>query len=55
MKIDIQTEKINPYIGNRLAVSFLKLVEKAFQDPQIQKEFTEWQKKQRKGSAKNGK
>lgn len=40
----IEAENIPQYQLDRLAAPLLKIVAKAFEDPQIVKEFEEWQK-----------
>lgn len=52
MKFDVS--KIPKHDADRIARSFLAFAAKAFEDPQIQAEFAEWQAKRAKEAVASG-
>lgn len=49
--MNIDTKEIKPHEADRLANSLLRAAERLFEDPRVQAEFEEWQRRrQQKGA-----
>jgi hypothetical protein len=53
-QIKIDVNRIPRHELDRLAHGFLKMAEKFFEDPKVQKEFAEWQAARRNQEAAHG-
>ena len=52
MKIKINTKEIPKHEADRLANSLLRAAERLFEDPRVQAEFEEWQRRRREQERK---